>query len=144
MEGSFFHLWHITITGCPPGSASSNFSTHVQCGRQCLYFSFHYQRVVYAERGNQDREQSWFESLTPEQQKALVETGYEAGVFNNELQSKAEEHYLGLMKAEGVTAVVPGEEVLKGFREKAQDFYKQGASFGWSDGLYERVKDAMK
>lgn len=88
--------------------------------------------------------ETWFEGLTPEQQKALVETGHEAGVFNNELQSKAEEHYMGLMKEEGVTVVIPSEEVLAGFRQKALDFYKQGAAFGWSDGLYERVRDAMK
>ena len=87
---------------------------------------------------------AWFDGLTPEQQKALLETGHEAGVFNNELQSKAEEHYMGLMKNEGVTVVIPTEEVLAGFRTKALDFYKQGAAFGWSDGLYERVKAAMK
>ncbi len=86
----------------------------------------------------------WFDGLTEEQQKALVETGYEAGVFNNELQAKANDYYRGLMEKEGVTVVVPSEEVLKGFREKAQDFYKLGSLFKWSDGLYERVKDAMK
>lgn len=63
MEGSFFHLWHLTITGCPPGSASSNFDTRVKRGHQCLYFSFHCQCVVYAERVNQAREHSWFKSL---------------------------------------------------------------------------------
>lgn len=88
--------------------------------------------------------QMWFESLTEEQQKALVETGYEAGVFNNELQSKAEEHYMNLMKDEGVTVVIPSEEVLAGFRAKAADFYKEGKAFGWSDGLFETVKAAMK
>ena len=86
----------------------------------------------------------WFDGLTEEQQKALVETGYEAGVFNNELQAKANDYYRGLMEKEGVTVTVPDEEVLKGFREKAQDFYKLGSLFKWSDGLYERVKDAMK
>ncbi|MBQ9419301.1 MAG: C4-dicarboxylate TRAP transporter substrate-binding protein, partial [Synergistaceae bacterium] len=86
----------------------------------------------------------WFDSLTEEQQKALVETGYEAGVYNNELQAKANDYYRGLMEKEGVTVVVPDEEVLKGFREKAQEFYKFGDLFKWSDGLYERVKDAMK
>ena len=86
----------------------------------------------------------WFDGLTEEQQKALVETGYEAGVYNNELQSKANDYYRGLMEKEGVTVTVPDEEVLKGFREKAQDFYKLGNLFKWSDGLYERVKDAMK
>ena len=88
--------------------------------------------------------QMWFESLTEEQQKALVETGYEAGVFNNELQAQAEEKYMNLMKDEGVTVVVPSEEVLNGFRAKAADFYKEGKAFGWSDGLFETVKDAMK
>ena len=82
--------------------------------------------------------------LTPEQQKALVETGYEAGVYNNELQAKANDYYLDLMKKEGVTVVVPSEEVLEGFRAKAQDFYKLGSLFKWSDGLYEKVKAAMK
>ena len=86
----------------------------------------------------------WFDSLTEEQQKALVETGHEAGVFNNGLQAKANDYYRGLMEKEGVTVVVPSEEVLKGFREKAQDFYKLGGLFKWSDGLYEKVKDAMK
>jgi len=86
----------------------------------------------------------WFDSLTPEQQKALVETGHEAGVFNNELQAKANDYYRGLMEKEGVTVTVPSEEVLKGFREKAQNFYKLGSLFKWSDGLYEKVKDAMK
>ena len=87
---------------------------------------------------------TWFDSLTPEQQTALVETGYEAGVYNNELQAKAKEYYLDLMKKEGVTVVVPSEEVLAGFRTKAEDFYKLGDLFKWSDGLYQRVKDAMK
>ena len=76
--------------------------------------------------------------------KALIETGYEAGVYNNELQAKANDYYLDLMKKEGVTVVVPDEKVLDGFRTKAQDFYKLGGTFKWSDGLYERVKAAMK
>ncbi len=86
----------------------------------------------------------WFDGLTEEQQKALVETGNEAGVFNNELQAKANDYYLDLMKKEGVTVVDPDEKVLEGFRTKAQDFYKEGKLFKWSDGLYERVKEAMK
>lgn len=51
-EGSFFHLWHLTVTGCLPGSASSFFffffdllvltSIHnVKSGHPCPYFSFH-------------------------------------------------------------------------------------------------------
>ena len=85
----------------------------------------------------------WFSGLTPEQQEALIETGHEAGVFNNQVQAEADAYYLGLMKDEGVTVVDPSEEVLAGFREKAQAFYAEGATFGWSDGLYETVKAAM-
>ena len=47
------------------------------------------------------------------------------------------------MKDEGVTVVDPSEEVLAGFKEKAQPFYEMGADFGWSDGLYDTVKKAM-
>ena len=47
------------------------------------------------------------------------------------------------MKDEGVTVVEPSEEVLAGFKEKAQPFYEMGADFGWSDGLYDTVKKAM-
>ena len=85
----------------------------------------------------------WFDSLTPEQQEALVETGKEAGVYNNQLQAEADEYYKGLMIEEGVTVVEPTEEVLQGFRDKAKAFYDEGATFGWSDGLYETVCAAM-
>ena len=85
----------------------------------------------------------WFDSLTPEQQEALIETGKEAGVYNNELQAQADEYYKGLMIEEGVTVVEPTEEVLQGFRDKAKAFYDLGSTFGWSDGLYETVCAAM-
>ena len=85
----------------------------------------------------------WFDGLTPEQQEALIETGKEAGVYNNELQAEADEYYKGLMIDEGVTVVEPTEEVLEGFRTKAEAFYDLGATFGWSDGLYDTVCAAM-
>ena len=85
----------------------------------------------------------WFDSLTPEQQQALIETGKEAGVYNNELQAEADDYYKGLMIEEGVTVVEPTEEVLQGFRDKAKAFYDEGATFGWSDGLYDTVCAAM-
>ena len=85
----------------------------------------------------------WFDSLTPEQQEALIETGKEAGVYNNELQAEADDYYKGLMIDEGVTVVEPTEEVLQGFRDKAKAFYDEGATFGWSDGLYDTVCAAM-
>ncbi|MCI8422142.1 MAG: TRAP transporter substrate-binding protein DctP [Lawsonibacter sp.] len=85
----------------------------------------------------------WFNSLTEEQQGWLLETGKEAGVYNNEVQAEAEQEYLQLMKDEGVTVVDPTEEVLEGFRTKAMAFYERSSEFGWSDGLYDTVRAAM-
>lgn len=85
----------------------------------------------------------WFNSLTEQQQTWLLETAEEAGLYNNEVQQAAEADYLQKMIDEGVTVVDPSEEVLAGFKEKAQAFYELGDEFGWSDGLYETVKAAM-
>ncbi|GHV37885.1 C4-dicarboxylate ABC transporter [Synergistales bacterium] len=86
-----------------------------------------------------------FNSLTPEQQALLLSTCKEAGVYNNELQIASEAGYLKKMVDEGkVTVVNPSAAVLAGFKAKAEAFYAQGATFGWSDGLYDRVKAAMK
>lgn len=85
----------------------------------------------------------WFNSLPEEQQTWILETAEEAGEYNNEVQQAADADYLQKMKDEGVTVVEPSEEVLAGFKEKAQAFYDMGADFGWSDGLYDTVKKAM-
>lgn len=85
----------------------------------------------------------WFNSLTEEQQKWLVETAEEAGAYNNEVQQAAEADYLQKMKDEGVTVVEPSEEVLADFKKKAEPFYDMGDEFGWSEGLYDKVKEAM-
>lgn len=84
-----------------------------------------------------------FNSLTPEQQELLVSTGEEAGLYNNELVDASEEEYLQMMKDEGVTVTELTDETLAGFKEKAQAFYEQGSTFGWSDGLYDTVRAAM-
>ena len=84
----------------------------------------------------------WFNSLTPEQQEALIETGKEAGVYNNEVQAQADSEYRGKMEAEGVTVYEPTEEDMATFRTLAEEFYK--LDFGWTPGLYETVKAAMQ
>lgn len=86
---------------------------------------------------------SWFNSLTKEQQELLMSTAKEAGVYNNEIQASSEKEYLDKMVAEGVQVVKPTEEVLAGFKEKAQSFYTKESEFGWSPGLYDTVKAAM-
>lgn len=85
----------------------------------------------------------WFNSLTEEQQNLLISTGEEAGFYNNEIQAASEAEYLQKMVDEGVTVVEPTEEVLAGFREKAQSFYELGDTFGWSEDLYTTVRAAM-
>ena len=85
----------------------------------------------------------WFNGLTAEQQQWLIETAEEAGEVNNATLDEQEADYLQKMKDEGVTVVEPTEEVLNGFREKSKAFYDKGASFGWSDGLYDTVRKAM-
>jgi len=85
----------------------------------------------------------WFNSLTEEQQNLLIETGKEAGIYNNQVQQESEAEYLQKMKDEGVTVVEPSEEVMAGFREKAKAFYAMGDKFGWSEGLYDTVRAAM-
>lgn len=85
----------------------------------------------------------WFNSLTEEQQKLLIDTANEAGLYNNEVQAEQEEEYLNKMKEEGVNIVEPDEDVIKGFKEKAESFYTHSDEFGWSEGLYEKVKAAM-
>ena len=85
----------------------------------------------------------WFNSLTQEQQNALVTTLYEAGIYNNVLADEADEVYAQRMIDAGITIYSPSEEVLNAFRERARVFYTWGHEFNWSEGLYERVLEAM-
>lgn len=85
----------------------------------------------------------WFNSLTQEQQQWLLETAQEAGIYNNEIQVEMDAEYLQKMKDEGVVVVEPSKEIIDGFKDKAKSFYQLGSRFGWSDGLYERVLEAM-
>lgn len=85
----------------------------------------------------------FFNGLSKDQQELLVSTGKEAGLYNNQLQEESEAEYLQKMKDEGVTITELTDETLAGFKEKAAAFYEKGATFGWSDGLYDTVREAM-
>ena len=85
----------------------------------------------------------WFNSLTPEQQNLLLTTGYEAGLFNNEIVEEQDQYYLDQMINEGVQVVYPSEEVLQGFKDKVVSFYEDGESLGWSPNLYDTVMAEM-
>lgn len=85
----------------------------------------------------------FFNTLTPEQQKLLIETCEEAGLYNNEQQAASEKEVLEKFRNEGVTVVEPSNTVLQGFHDAAKKFYDL-PDFGWSKGLYDTVKSAMQ
>lgn len=83
-----------------------------------------------------------FDSLTEEQQTILVETGNEAGLFNNTIVEKANAEALETLVAEGV---VVHEVNIAEFQKAALDFYElESITKDWTPGLFETVKDAMK
>lgn len=84
----------------------------------------------------------FFNSLTEEQQALLIETGNEAGLFNNEIQEKEFHEMLEKFEEEGVEII---EVDQAEFAKKAEAFYSlEEFTSIWSEGLYETVKDAMK
>ncbi len=84
----------------------------------------------------------FFNSLTPEQQQILIETGNEAGIYNNTIQEKVAQETLEKLKEEGVEVI----DIDKSeFKEAAKAFYSlPEITSKWSDGLYDKVKEAMK
>lgn len=85
----------------------------------------------------------FFKSLTKAQQDLLLSTAHEAGVYNNELAQNSEQEYLKKMVAEGVIQTPMTPQLLADLKNASKAFYAQGATFGWSAGLYDRVKAAM-
>lgn len=84
----------------------------------------------------------FFNTLTEEQQEILIETGNEAGLYNNKIQDDIYDETLEKMKAEGVEIL---DLNIEEFKEKAQTFYTLPVfTEKWSDGLYDRVKKAME
>lgn len=87
-----------------------------------------------------------FDSLTAEQQQWLVESAQEAGLYNNEVQAEmADQTRQTMIDEYGVTFVeCTDEDKAELIRMCEESFYSNSAKFGWSDGLYERVKEAMQ
>jgi tripartite ATP-independent transporter DctP family solute receptor len=82
----------------------------------------------------------FFNSLTPEQQTILVETGFEAGVFNNNLQDQLTEETLAKFRAEGVEVI---EVDTAPFQAKARAFYElPEMTENWSADLFKTVNAA--
>jgi tripartite ATP-independent transporter DctP family solute receptor len=84
--------------------------------------------------------EKFFASLTPELQAVLVDTGKEAGLYNNKLQEKAAEEVIAQFKAEGVEIITV--DIAK-FQEKAKTFYDlPEIKSKWTPGLFETVSKA--
>lgn len=82
-----------------------------------------------------------FDTLTPEQQDLLIETGLEAGRKQNELAAAADEKFLTQMVAEGV--VINEIDVME-FQKAAEPFYKNTSITNkWSPNLVDKVKSII-
>jgi tripartite ATP-independent transporter DctP family solute receptor len=83
---------------------------------------------------------AFFNSLTPEQQTILMETGDEAGIFNNILQDNLAAETLAKFKAEGVEII---EIDITAFQNQARQFYSlPDFTSRWSAGLFDAVSRA--
>lgn len=88
---------------------------------------------------------TFFQSLTADQQKILTEAADEAGLYNNELQEAAEADARQKLLDAGVTITTLTDEQKAKWIEAGQPFYDiAGETLGWSDGLYDTVKEAAK
>lgn len=89
--------------------------------------------------------ESFFQTLTEEQQQILTECADEAGLLNNELYDEATaEAEQGMIDA-GVEVYELTEEDKAAWVEAAQKFFNEDTgSLGWTDGLYNTVQDIIK
>lgn len=84
----------------------------------------------------------FFDNLTPNHQKILMETGKEAGLYNNQLQDKLTDEILAKYRAEGVEVIHVNQ---KEFKDHAMRFYSLPEfTRQWSPNLFETVTEAMK
>ncbi len=85
----------------------------------------------------------FFNSLTADQQKLLIETCHDAGVYQNKIVEDIEAGLIEKFKAEGVTVVDPSPEFKKELVDASSKFYTLPDFKDWTPGLYETVKKAM-
>ncbi|SFS71514.1 tripartite ATP-independent transporter solute receptor, DctP family [Succinivibrio dextrinosolvens] len=86
----------------------------------------------------------FYNSLTPEQQKLLVETCHEAAMYQNKIVDDSEADILAKFKAEGVTVVEPSPEFKQSLIDTSKKFYSLPDFKDWTPGLYDTVKKAMQ
>lgn len=86
----------------------------------------------------------FFDKLTPEQQKLLTDTCYEAGEYQNKLSEESDTALLKKMQEEGVTITTPDDAFKQQLVETSRKFYTLPDFKDWTPGLYETVKKEMQ
>lgn len=79
--------------------------------------------------------EAFFSTLDPQVLELLHKTGFEAGLYSQEIAAQEEERILSEMKAAGVNVTQPD---VAAFREKTKPFYTQFPE--WTPGLYEKIQ----
>ena len=88
--------------------------------------------------------ETFFKSLTAEQQKILIDSANEAGLYNNSIQVELEQQAMKNLVAGGVTVYTPSDAELKLFQDAAKAFYTDPqVTAKWTPGLYNTVMKAM-
>jgi tripartite ATP-independent transporter DctP family solute receptor len=86
--------------------------------------------------------EAFFNSLSPEHQKALVDSGREAGLYNNKLQEAASEEVIAKFKADGVEIITIDQAA---FQAQAKAFYDMPEiKAQWTPGLFDIVSKAKR
>jgi tripartite ATP-independent transporter DctP family solute receptor len=80
----------------------------------------------------------FFNTLTPQQQQWLLDTGRECGLYNNKLYDAENANYIQKFKDEGVTVVENFD--IAAFQAKARPFYDLPEFTAiWSPNLYDTI-----
>jgi len=83
--------------------------------------------------------QAYFDTLDPKVVDMLQKTGYEAGLYSQELAKQEDAKILDEMKAQGVTVTTPD---LAPFKEATKKVYEQFPN--WTPGLYDKIEAMLK
>lgn len=83
--------------------------------------------------------EAFFATLSPEHLQLVLDTGYEAGLYSQELVTELDNQMIEEMKAAGVEVI---EVDTAPFQERTTSVYEQFPE--WSDGLYERIQAELE
>ncbi len=88
--------------------------------------------------------ESFFQSLTAEQQKILCEAGDEAGIYQNQKQDEMLADYIAKMEAAGVEIIELDPAEKQKFVDAASTIYSDPDVTGaWRDGLFDMIREVI-